>query len=135
MEDNYNQPERRRFIRLNHIAHLNYKICKKETILKLLTGYTSNISQAGLLCNIRDKVTRNDVLWLHFDRDILNICEELEKRSFIYQNGIIGKVVRIANKQDGSYNVGIKFITREESIKPEIKFLLKDLREKEYGQL
>ena len=126
MENNYNGPERRRFIRLNHIADLNYKICKKETIHKLLAGYTSNVSQAGLLCNIKDKVHRNDVLWLHFDRDILNICEELEKRSFIYQNGIIGKVVRIADKHDGTYNVGIKFITREESIKPEIKSLFKD---------
>ena len=134
MQENYNRPDRRRFVRLDHVTHLDYKVCKKDTILKLLVGYTSNVSQAGLLCNIKDRVHRNDVLWLHFDRNILDICEELERRSFIYQNGIIGKVVRIADKEDGTYNVGIKFITREENIKPEIKSLFKERREKEYGQ-
>jgi len=38
----------------------------------------------------------------------------MEKRSLIYQNGIIGKVVHVEQKEDNTYNVGINFITREE---------------------
>ncbi|MBN1912942.1 MAG: PilZ domain-containing protein [Candidatus Omnitrophica bacterium] len=115
MEDNvYRGPERRKFIRLDYVTPLNYKVCKKETITKLLEGYTVNISQTGLLCSIKEKVKENDILWLSFDRDTLSICKDVEKRSLIYQNGIIGKVVRAEGKDDGSYRVGIKFITFEE---------------------
>jgi hypothetical protein len=53
-------------------------------------------------------------LWLSFDRDTLHICGETEKRSLIYQNGVIGKVVRSEQKTDGTYDIGIKFLTREE---------------------
>ena len=34
----------------------------------------------------------------------------------IYQNGIIGKVVRTEVRPDGSCEVGVQFITREEKI-------------------
>lgn len=107
-------PERREFTRVDCATPLAYKVCKQETISKLLNGYTSNISPAGLLCNVRETVNPEDVLWLAFDRGILSICAELEKRVFIYQNGIIGKVVRVEAKGYDNYDVGIRFITREE---------------------
>jgi len=125
-EDSYKGQERRRFIRLNYVTLLAYKVCKEETIHKLLEGYTSDISPSGLLCTIKEKVKLDDTLWLSFDRDTLTICQELEKRSLIYQNGIIGKVVRMEDKADGTYEAGIQFITREEKdlthIYPKIYF-------------
>lgn len=131
--DIYKGLERRQFIRLDYIKPLACKVCKKETISKLLQGYTTNISQAGLLCNIKDKVKKNDILWLSFDRDVLGICEDLEKRSLIYQNGIVGKVIRTEHKKDGTYNVGLQFITREEknltNIYPKIYFLEKQQKQ------
>jgi len=108
--------ERRKFIRLDYIKPLAYKICKKETIDKLLQGYTANVSEAGLLCNLQDKINPDDILWLSFDRDTLTICQDLERRSLIYQNGIIGKVVRTQTRPDGTCEVGVQFITREEKI-------------------
>lgn len=121
--------ERRKFTRLHFTAPLAYKVCKKKTISKLLQGYTSNISQAGLLCKIEERVHKNDLLWLAFDRSNLAICEQLEKESFIYQNGVIGKVVRLERKKDGTYDVGIQFLTRKEKnlthIYPQIYFLKK----------
>ncbi len=114
METDYNGIERRKFVRLDHITLLDYRICKKEIILKLLQGYTSNISQAGLLCNMKEKVNINDVLWLSFNRSVLEICEAIERKSLIYQNGVIGKVVRVEYKENNTYNVGVRFITREE---------------------
>jgi len=123
----YKGPERRKFIRLDYITPLAYKACKENTIHKLLQGYTANISQSGLFCNIDNKVKKDAILWLSFDRDTLNICEGIEKRSLIYQSGIIGKVVRIKRNKGGTYNVGIQFITREEKnlthIYPKVYFL------------
>ena len=110
----YKGEERRNFMRLDYRALLAYKVCRGETIEKLLQGYTADISQSGLLCNIKDRVNKDDILWLSFDRGMLNIFEEIERRSLIYQNGIIGKVVRIEQRNDDTYNVGVQFITREE---------------------
>lgn len=106
--------ERREFARLDYATPIAYKVCKKETISKLLEGYTSNISTSGLLCNVKEGVNPEDILWLSFDRGVLSVCEELEKRVFIYQNGIIGKVVRVESKGLDNFDVGIKFITRQE---------------------
>ena len=131
MIDNYRGPERRQFVRLEHSTPLAYKVCKKETVSKLLEGYTSNVSRTGLLCRINDKVEQGDILWLSFDRTTLGICEEIEKNSFIYQGGVIGKVVRIDDKKSGAYDVGLHFITREEkdnsNIHPKIYYLEKSL--------
>ena len=119
--------ERRKFPRFEFSNPLAYKICSKDTISKLLQGYTTNLSASGLLCNIKDRVHPNDLLWMSFDRGRLSLFEELEKRSFIYQNGIIGKVVRVDNKNDGSFDVGVCFLTREEknlsNIFPKVKYL------------
>lgn len=114
MTEVYNGPERRQFMRIDYAAPLAFKICRKETLSKILEGYTSDVSQSGLMCSIKEKVNHDDILWLAFDRAVLNICEELEKKSLIYQNGIVGKVVRIESKEDSTYEVGIQFITREE---------------------
>jgi len=114
MDTSGNIPERRAFSRMSYAAPLAYKVCNKETIAKLLQGYTSDISEAGMLCNIREAVNPDDILWLSFDRGTLGLCEGLEKRVLIYQNGIIGKVVRIEPKGYDNFDVGIKFLTREE---------------------
>lgn len=127
MKNNYEGQERRQFVRLDYITPLNYKVCKKETVSKLLEGYTADISETGLLCNIKTKVNKDDILWLCFDRGILSICESIEKKVLIYQNGVIAKVVRIEHKHDDSYDIGVYFITREEKnpdyIYPKIHFL------------
>lgn len=128
-QTDYKGSERRKFVRLNYLTPLAYKVCKKSTITKLLNGYTSNISQSGLLCNIKDKVKKNDIMWISFNRDMLSICTDLEASSMIYQNGIIGKVIRTEHKRNGTYDVGIQFITRKEknlsNIYPKVYFLEK----------
>lgn len=110
----YKGPEQRKFARFDYTAPLDYKVCKKKTISRLVRGYTVNISQGGLRCKIKDKVKKNDILWLAFDRATLMLCQEIDKRSLIYQNGIIGKVIWVKRKRGNAYDVGIQFITREE---------------------
>lgn len=138
MENIYGGTERREFTRLNYAQPIAYKVCNKDTISKIMEGYIADISQAGLLCNLKDKVSMEDILWLSFDRATLVIYEELENRSLIYQNGIVGKVVRIEPKEDSTYDVGIKFITRQEknltNIYPRVKFLENNLDNKDREQ-
>jgi hypothetical protein len=119
MVDIYTGPERREFIRLDYSSPLAYKVCKPETIHKLLQGYTMNVSQTGLLCTIENEVANGDILWLSFDRSTLILCEEMDRSCLIYQSGIIGKVVRVEPKDD-SYAVGIKFLDREEKNIPHV---------------
>ncbi|MDD2751915.1 MAG: PilZ domain-containing protein [Candidatus Omnitrophica bacterium] len=127
MVNAYKGKDRRKFMRLDFVAPLAFKICKKKTISKILEGYTANISQTGILCNIGEKVSKGDILWLAFDKGTLSMCEEIERQSLIYQNGIIGKVVRIESKGSKNFSVGIQFITREEKnlshIYPKIHFV------------
>ena len=110
----YGGPEKRESIRIDFCKPLAYKVCKQETLSRLLEGYTVNVSEAGLLCNIKDAVNMQDILWLSFDRNVLVVCEEIEHHSLIYQNGVIGKVVRVDGRDNGTFDVGLKFLTREE---------------------
>lgn len=134
MDNNYVQDERRSFVRLEYSVPLGFKICNKETISKLCAGYSVNISQSGISCNIRQKVDCDDILWLSFDRATLDFCRELEKRVLIYQNGIIGNVTRINSEEAGTYNIGVRFITREEknlgNIYPQVYFFERDFKAK-----
>lgn len=127
MKKKYQGFDRRKFVRLDYVSPLVYKICKKENIDKLLKGNTSNISESGILCNMEDKVNEDDILWLSFDKETIEFCKKLEETSLVYQGGVVGKVVRVEQKEDGKYNVGIRFITREEynstHIYPQIYFL------------
>jgi len=132
VENNYIQDERRSFVRLEYSVPLGFKICNKETISKLCAGYSVNISQSGISCNIRQKVNPDDILWLSFDRATLDFCRDLEKRVLIYQNGIIGNVTRVQSEESGNYNIGVRFITREEknlgNIYPQVYFFEKDFK-------
>ncbi|MDD4954299.1 MAG: PilZ domain-containing protein [Candidatus Omnitrophica bacterium] len=135
MEESKGASERREFIRLDYTTPIAYKVCREETISKLLEGYTANVSQSGILCRIKDKVQPDDLLWISFDRATLTICADLERRAFIYQNGIIGKVVRIEPAQQEEYSVGVQFLTREEKdlthIHPKLYFISKSKEEKD----
>jgi c-di-GMP-binding flagellar brake protein YcgR len=115
MEQNaYGGPERRKFIRIDYEEPLNYKVCKLETVSKLLSGYTQNVSQTGLLCKLKDHVPEDAVLWLCFNMDTLELCQQIETHSIVIQKGVLTKVVRINPRLDGCFDVGVCFITREE---------------------
>jgi len=120
VKDTYLGPEKRGFLRLAYKTPLMYKVCKEETITKLLEGYNRNISQSGLLCNIKEEVPLECILWLCLDMGMLSICEKIEKNSIIVQKGILGKVVRLMKMKDGSFDVGVRFLTRFENVSSKI---------------
>ena len=119
--------ERRQFIRFDFVTPLAFKVCKKKTITQLLNGYTSNVSRGGLRCSVKEQVPKNSVLWLSFDRSLLDVCRNIESKCLIYQNGVFGKVIWAKKRINNTYDVGIRFITREEKnlthIYPKIYFM------------
>jgi len=127
MEDTYTGSERRQFPRFEHVTPIAYKVCSKDIVSKLLQGYTADISQSGLSCKLQNRVNRDDIMWLAFDRAILSVCEEIDRKVFIYQNGIIAKVARVKPLENNYYDVGVQFILREEKnlsyIYPSVHFL------------
>jgi hypothetical protein len=112
--DNQDLDERRRFIRLSYKTPLMYKVCKQSTISKLMEGYIHNISQAGLMCNINGTIPKVGTLWLKLDMGALSLCKEIEKSCVIIQQGILGEVAWLKKISKDSYDVGVRFITREE---------------------
>ena len=126
MKKTYKGPERRKFLRLDYTTPLACKVCKKKTISNLFNGYIADVSQSGLRCKIKEKMKKGDILWLSFDRTTLHICEDLERKAFIYQQGIIGRVVWVKPKGKTTYEVGLQFVTRQEknltNIYPKINF-------------
>ena len=133
MQDAYTGTERRQFPRFEHATPLAYKVCSKDTVSKLLEGYTADISESGLSCKIQNRVNKDDIMWLSFDRAVLSVCTEIDKKVFIYQNGIIAKVARVDELEDNLYDVGVQFILREEKnlsyIYPSVHFLGKNADE------
>ena len=119
--------ERREFVRFDFVNPLALKVCKKKTISQLLDGYTSNVSRGGLRCSVKERVPKNSILWLSFDRGLLDVCRGIERKCLIYQNGVLGKVIWSKKRINSTYDVGIRFITREEKnlthIYPKIHFV------------
>lgn len=114
MNKKVNIPERRVAVRITCQTPLAFKICKDETISKIMQGYTQNISSDGIKCAISEKVPLGSTLWLKLNKDAISMCEELEKRSVILQQGILGIVVWCEKKEDNIFDIGVQFLTREE---------------------
>ena len=127
MKKKFSGVERRQFVRFDFVNPLAFKVCKRKTISQLLDGYTSNVSRGGLRCSVKERVPKNSILWLSFDRSLLDVCRGIENKCLIYQNGVLGKVVWSKKRINSSYDVGIRFITREEKnlthIYPKIHFM------------
>ena len=110
---NANITERRATVRLTCQTPLIFKVCREDILSKLMEGYTQDVSRDGLRCTISNRVPKGCTLWLKLDRDALAMCEEVEKKAVILQQGILGKVVWIDKRADKNYEIGLQFIIRE----------------------
>ena len=81
-----------------------------------MQGYTRNISNSGLMCNLNERVPIGKMLWLKLDSGALELCKDIEERSVIIQQGVFGKVVWQKKLSDSSYDTGIRFLTRKEKV-------------------
>lgn len=124
-----NNAEKREFLRYRCDKPVSFKILlspkDKNPASKLTSGISKNLSASGILFASGTFPEIASILALDLDYRTTNICREIEENTLIIDNKLIGKVVRIEENDDGTYNIGVAFIKKSDQIFPEIKKLLK----------
>lgn len=125
--------ERRAFFRLNFKSPLEFRSYSPKTLEQSLPagkGVSENISQTGVLFQIEDSPPDvSSILWMNLDIRTLKICKEIEHRALIFNNGILGRVVRVEEDPQNLniYNVGVCFITQDLKSRKEIEQILSQI--------
>jgi hypothetical protein len=117
--------ERREFFRVPVRTPLEYRAYGDRKT----HGTARNISQAGILFQTEQAPEISSIVWLNLDIRTLKICQEIENRALILNNGILGKVVRVEEDldSDNAYDVGVAFLKKDEKGSPEVQALLRTL--------
>ena len=120
-----NNPQRREFFRLKFNSPLNFKSydsrhsASSETQpKKIQTGVSQNISQTGILFQTQQTPPKiSSIVWMSLDLRTLKICQEIEARALILNNGVLGRVVRVEEDPANSsaYDVGVVFLKNSEN--------------------
>lgn len=121
--------EKREFFRLNYASGMHFKMFQPENREAVATS--KNISQSGVLFQTQaDPPPISTILWMDLDIRTLMICQEIESRALIFNNGILGKVVRVEeNTRNGSaYDVGVCFLTRDQQGSREVQAFLNNVK-------
>ena len=122
--------EKRDFFRINFETPVEFNECAGSAVRVLPTkARAQNISQSGIMFQTDENPPQlSSVLWMNLDIRTLRICQEIEKRALIFNNGLLGRVVRVEeNPADEVYDVGVCFLTRDQKETPEVKQILAEL--------
>ncbi len=118
----YKGHDRRAFLRMNYEAPVEVKVLSNVKDANPATS--RNISQTGILFSSEHLVPLSSMVWLNLDINTLSICSEIEENSLIYKNGIVGKVVRVDEADDGNYDIGVCFVKKSAPEAEKLKSLL-----------
>ncbi len=120
------EKERREFFRVPYATTLKYKAYSEKDA----NATAQNISQSGILFQTEQKPPKlSSIVWLNLDIRTLKICQEIESRALIFNNGILGKVVRVEEDADSgkSYDIGVCFLKKDQKNSAGVSELLKTL--------
>ena len=67
----------------------------------------------------------SSIIILDVDYRTTMLCEEIEERALILNNKLLGKVVRIEDNDNGSYDVGVAFVKKSDTLPSDIFTLVK----------
>ncbi len=129
MAQNNRIVEKREFFRLNFSAPLNFKAFKPQNAEAEATA--KNISQSGVLFQMPENPPAiSSILWMDLDLRTLKICQEIENRALFFNNGVLGKVVRVEEdvRTGNSYDVGVCFLTRDQQNTREVQDILNRIK-------
>ena len=93
--------EKREFLRIDYEAILNLKVLKEEKLAPKADIKSRNISACGILFRTSKESSipsLSSVVWVELDLKMRNICQEIESDLLIHNNGLFGRVVRIAER-------------------------------------
>ena len=118
--------ERRKFFRVNFKRPLEYRSFDDKNRTH---ATCQNVSQTGILFQTEHAPQMSSILWMGLDIRTLGICKEIEKRALIFNEGLVGKVVRVEedSTKDNVYDVGVCFITQDQRNTSEVQKILEGL--------
>ena len=123
--------DKREFLRMDHEASLNFKTLKDSKFRKKGDITSKNISACGLLFRTSTESSipaLSTIVWIELDPRMMNICSEIEDDLVIHNNGVFGRVVRIAEGEPGeSYDIGVCFLRKKDLPKERIATLVSDI--------
>ena len=129
--------ERREFFRLKFetpVKFKSYSATKEQAkqTPSAASGVSQNISQSGILFQTDTTPPQlSSILWMHLDLRTLKICQEIEKRAIIFNDGLLGKVVRVEEdpKNNSLYDIGVCFLTQDQKDSREVQEALSALKQ------
>lgn len=133
IEDGQNSNNKREFFRINvetPLEFVNFTSRGQEhQKTALMEGVSKNISQSGLLFHTEAKPPKiSSILWMNLDIRTLKICQEIEDRALLFNDGLVGRVVRVEEDVlNNIYNVGVCFLTQDQKNNRDIQKLLTEI--------
>ena len=111
--------ERRDFFRVkidNPVQFKSYSDSGKSNAKVQIQGSSKDISSAGILFQTNNQPPNlSSILWLNLDFRMLQICKEIENRALIFNDGILGRVVRVEESSEpNAYDIGVCFLTKDQ---------------------
>lgn len=127
MSDNFAGADRRKFFRYRHNGQAHFKeiSLKDHSVSDLADAVTKNLSASGMLFNSVYPPRLSSIIILDVDYRTTRLCEEIEELALIVDNRLLGKVVRIEDNDNGSYDIGVAFIKKSENLPQEVTTLIK----------
>ena len=127
MSDDYAGKERREFFRYRHVENASFREItpSDHAISDLADAVTKNLSASGMLFTSKYPPRLSSIIVLDVDYRTTRICEEIEERALISNNRLLGKVVRIEDNDNGSYDIGVAFIKKSDTLPSDILTLVK----------
>ncbi|MDD5680084.1 MAG: PilZ domain-containing protein [Candidatus Omnitrophica bacterium] len=128
MDEGYRGEEKRRFFRCHYEKFFNYNTVNlskdKRFMSSLVSAVARNLSGSGMLFSTTEAPQLSSLLVLDLDYQTARVCEEIEKNALIVNNRVLGKVVRIEEKDSGIYDVGVAFVTKSDRLPRDIQTLI-----------
>lgn len=131
-ENTHEHEEKREFLRVEHETPIEFKILDGSALTSKKDTFSRNISASGILFRTTNEHSippLSRIVWIKLDEKMINICSEIEHDLVIYEKGVFGRVVRIAEGEPGvSYDIGICFIRKKDMSEEDIKSLMYGIR-------
>jgi hypothetical protein len=128
MNEDYRGEDRRKFLRCNYEHFFSYNAVNlsadKRFMSSLIHAVSRNLSGSGMLFSTTEVPPLSSLLVLSLDYHTARVCEEIEKNALIVNNRVLGKVVRIEERGDGVYDVGVAFVTRSDRLPKDVQSLV-----------
>ncbi len=127
MLENYTGKEKREFFRYRHAGPARFMEISMDAhaVSGIASAMMKNLSASGMLFTSKYPPRLSNIIVLDIDYHTSRICEEIEEQALILNNRLLGKVVRIEDNDNGSYDIGVAFIRKSDNLPQDVLTLIK----------